>query len=181
MRANLRLATKLEDLEDNQETLHPPIRHPQTQETVPAPAGSILPKRHWHVAQLKRDEANWPEWKRLVFWWLYIPLFRFFHKHLRFNTPVQRNADGSYSWVEHQGCYLTEAEAQADAAKYEGGYVVPDLPLGESLPAETVPKSKIFFPGKRETTKPSLAPLIAEAWSEVKLIRATVETAQHKQ
>ena len=179
--SQLRLATRisLEDLENQNQTTNQ-HRQPPLNLTPVMDQGreSKLPREHWHVAQRKYDlDANSPLWKRIVHKYVYLPLFRFFHKRLRFITPDR--IDGS--WIEHQGCFLTEAEARADAARYPFGFVVP-TPLGRSLKADTVEKSAIYF--AHETApddthyEVDLASVQASMQDEVNKFEATVRAAK---
>jgi hypothetical protein len=180
--ARLRLASRptLEDLEasHSRQIQSRRLRQPNP-ETAAVPVAR-LPREHFHVAQRKYSlDANSPVWKKAVFWLVYIPLFRFFHKRLRFITPDRVEADGSYSWLEHQGCFLTEDEALADAKRYPFGFVVPS-PLGRSMMAETTPESAIYYPNKGEKAVPTTDMLseIDEARQEAAKVRAAVQSAR---
>jgi hypothetical protein len=151
--SRLRLAT-LENLEETQsqlvETTHRQLIRESAAGRGAQAAAVRLPHKHTHVAQRKYNlDAGTPAWKVFVFHRVYLPLFRFFHKRLGFITPDKVEADGSYSWLEHQGCFVSEVEAREDAKRYPFGFVVPDLPLGRSLPADTVATTPPYYPDKR--------------------------------
>jgi hypothetical protein len=173
MRSSLRLATSLEEIEESHD------RHPQASqqshqfpERYQGKEPRSLPREHFHVAQIIYDlQNNWPAWKRLVFKAVYLPLFRFFDKRVGILPPVRVEPDGTYSWLAHQGCFLTEAEAQLDASRYPFGYVVPHVPLGSSLTEDIPEKSSIYF--QKELPRPSLAPIVEEA----RRLRTAVHTA----
>lgn len=140
----LRLAT-LEDMED-QQTLNQQSQYPQLSQERSRGKVNSLPRQHFSTAQVIYDlTGKWSVLKKLVFWTVYLPLFRFFDRRFKFFPPTRKEADGSYSWIAHQGCFLTEAEAQADAKRYPFGYVV-SLPLGRSLKQEsTTEDSTVYF------------------------------------
>jgi hypothetical protein len=155
--ARLRLATLVELEDSHSQLAGMNRRQPIPESAVGRDAQAAAEARqhhHSHVAQRKYNlDASTPAWKMLVFHRVYLPLFRFFHKRLGFITPdmVEERPDGSYtySWLEHQGCFFNEAEAREDAKRYPFGFVVPNLPLGRSLPADTVTGQIPYYPDKR--------------------------------
>lgn len=175
----LRLATvmTLEEAEANQQTQSPhQLNH---REKSPAPE-SRLPREHSHVAQIlyqKDVYKDYPAWKRWLVQYVYLPLFRQFHRRLNLFPPTRMEPDGTYSWLVHQGCFITEAEAKADAARYPHGYVVPNVPLGRSLPEATVEKSAIYFPSPARNGYERGIDL-SSIQEEVNLLEATVRSAR---
>ncbi len=145
----LKLATRLEELESQHQTrnqISQNLRQPSA-ERFPAPA-SRLPREHHHVSQIlyqKDAYKGYPVWKREIVQHVYLPLFRAFHKWLDLFPPTRMEPDGTYSWLVHQGCFLTREEADRDAARYPHGYVVPNMPLGQSLTESVPEKSAIYF------------------------------------
>lgn len=167
---HLKLAT-LEDMENQQSRSH----HPQQSRVkYRAVESSQLPHVHSHVGQVIYDlDGNWPRWKRAVLRGFYLPLIRVFVK-LGFFPPARVYPDGSFSWVMHQGCFLTEAEARADAARYPHGYVVPNMPLGRSLTESVPEKSAVYFPNHVDEVEDLLLPIR----EEVKKLKATAQAAR---
>ena len=183
--AKLRLASRptLEDLEANQG--QQATRHRLHQPSLaksPVPE-SRLPKVHCHTAQVlyaKDMQRNYPEWKRWAVNNLYLPVFRFLHKRWGIAPPSGKDAEGREIWVSHQGCFLTREEAEADAKRYPHGYVVPNMPLGNSLTADVAKESSIYVPNKGEKAVPTTDMLseINEARQEAAKVRAAVQSAR---
>ena len=183
--ARLRLASRptLEDLEASHS--RPVTRSPYRQ---PSPAKSPvpenrLPKVHCHTAQVlyaKDLQKDYPQWKRWAVNNLYLPVFRFLHRHLGIAPPSGRDAEGREIWVSHQGCFLTREEAEADAKRYPHGYVVPNMPLGNSLTADVAKETSIYVPNKGEKVVPTtdLVTEINEARQEAAKVRAAVQSAR---
>lgn len=176
MSARLRLAS-LEDLE-GQSQPRQSLHRQQNLEKSPAPE-SRLPREHSHVSQIlyqKDVYKDYPAWKRWMVEYVYLPIFRQFHRRLNLFPPTRMEPDGTYSWLVHQGCFFTEEEAKADAARYAHGYVVPNVPLGRSLTADIAEDSSIYFAkSKEEMNKEGLlcAPLM-EAQEELRKLKAEV-------
>lgn len=133
-----------------------------------------LPRSHSHVAQRKYNlDDSSPAWKKFVHRWAFIPIFKFFYNYLGFNTPNGIDEQGRPFCVEHQGCFVDEAEAVQDAARYPFGYVVPNLPLGRSLPSETQEGGMYYPRGQVD-----LEPLAQELAKEVRAVRAAVQAVR---
>ena len=188
MSAKLRLATRtnLEDLEKNQRqqmSRLPLSRLQPTREKSPGPE-SRLPREHSHVSQIlyqKDVYKDYPAWKRWLVGHVYLPLFRQFHRRLNLFPPTRMEPDGTYSWLVHQGCFLTEEEAKADAARYPHGYVVPNVPLGRSLTQSIPEKSAIYFSRECEPLVPATNGFhvdLASIQEEANLLEATVRAAR---
>lgn len=177
MSRNLRLATRLEDLETQHQPMSPSQSSHQYQERYPDQAR--LPRTHCHVGQIlyaKDVYKDYPAWKRWVALYFHIPLFRFLEKLLNLFPPTGKDLHGVYVWNAHQGCFLTREEADQDAARYPHGYVVPNMPLGQSLTAAVPEKSSIYFTNQDTTPSPDhvdLTPIL----EEVRQLRATVRAA----
>lgn len=164
----------MEDSQQTQQSRRPPQLTP---EKFPA-LESRLPRQHCHTAQVlyaKDMQKNYSPWKRWAVNNLYLPVFRFLHKHWNIAPPTGRDAEGREIWVAHQGCFLTRAEADMDAARYPHGYVVPNVPLGRSLTADVAEETSIYVPNKDRPEKVDLAPLQEEVrmlGGAVKALRA---------
>lgn len=179
MAARLRLASRptLEDLEttQSQQAIQSPSLHlPQAKSPV---QGDRLPREHYHVAQIlyaKDAYAAYPAWKRALVTSVYLPLFRFFHSWLGLFPPTRMEPDGTYSWLIHQGCFLSRAEANTDAARYPHGYVVPNVPLGRSLTADVAKESSIYFAKNKE--EPAICAPLMEAQEELRKLKADVRS-----
>lgn len=167
MSAKLRLA-RLEDLETSQDRLTlrvPENRRQQSREKSQAQE-SRLPREHCHTAQIlytKDVYKDYPAWKKWTVEHVYLPLFRQFHARLNLFPPTRLEPNGTYSWLVHQGCFLTEEEAKTDAARYPHGYVVPNVPLGQSLTEDVAEESSIYFSkGSKEERSISLGAVLTE-------------------
>jgi hypothetical protein len=179
MSAKLRLATRLEDLETSQsQQATQRLLHQQSPEKFPAPE-SNLPRQHCHVAQIlyaKDAYRGYPSWKRWAVINVYLPLFRVLHKWLGLFPPTRVEPDGTYSWLVHQGCFLTRAEAEADAKRYPHGYVVPNMPLGRSLTADVAEETSIYVPNKEDKGEPAKLSA-AMVFEEVRKLKRDVRLA----
>lgn len=157
----MRTATKLklaslEDMETSHDQQTRPLYHQQNQGRFPDQESKRLPRVHSHVAQIlyaKDVYKNYPAWKRWAANNVHIPLFRFLEKWLKLFPPTGKKPDGTYVWASHQGCFFTQEEADADAARYPHGYVVPNMPLGRSLTADVAEESSIYFASKGKPVK----------------------------
>ena len=172
----LKLAT-LEDLEETQEsqiqTNH--LHHHQIPARSQAQESS-LPRQHFSVGQIlysKDVYKDYPAWKRLAVNYAYLPLFRFLHKRLSLFPPTRMEADGTYSWQPHQGCFFNREEADADARRYAHGYVVPNVPLGQSLTKDIPRRSSIYIPGKAEDPIPNV---LSDVQAEARELKAAVHS-----
>ncbi len=164
----LKLATKLEDLETQHRPASRSPFHQLRQERYQDQETDRLPRSHFHVGQLLYTgdmQKGYPAWKRWVQNHVHIPLFRWFEEKFGLFPPTgKRIIDGAYVWNSHQGCFVTRAEADRDAARYPHGYVVPNMPLGQSLTESAPEKSSIYFSkGSKEERSPiSLSTVLSE-------------------
>jgi hypothetical protein len=129
---------------------------------------------HCHVGQVlyaKDVYKDYPAWKRWAAEHIHIPLFRFLQKWLNLFPPGRLEPDGTYSWVMHQGCFFTQEDADRDAARYPHGYVVPNVPLGQSLTDKVTEKSSIYFPRQEEAFDVDLAPIRQGLENEVRELK----------
>lgn len=172
----LKLMSRIETLEDMEasQSNQPAIqRHRHLPEKSPAPVAR-LPREHFHTAQIlyqKDVYKDYPAWKRWTVEHLYMPIFRQFHKRLKLFPPTRMEPNGTYSWLMHQGCFLTKDEADADAARYPHGYVVPDVPVGQSLTASVNEDSAIYIPAsKGDMAKLDILTSISEEVKRIKTI-----------
>lgn len=107
-------------------------------ESVEQLLGRQTPYKLFPAGQRKYDiDANSPWWKRVLFRRVYAPFVEFFFTRLNFVPWDRRDADGSYSWLEWQGIYSQEWQAEQEAARYPFGLTL-QVPFNESLPAESV-------------------------------------------
>lgn len=181
MAARLRLAT-LEDMEENQQSQQRRPARPQLshlyRERSQGPVEHSLPRTHCHVGQIlyaKDVQKNYPAWKRWVANNVHIPLFRWFEKSLGLFPPTgMRIIDDVYVWNSLQGCYLSEEDAHADAARYPHGYVVPNVPLGNSLPEAVPEKSSVYFADREGT----MAIDLTAVRDELSKLRSAVHAAR---
>lgn len=153
-----------------------PLTNPSIRPSLHLPAKSpeqvALPRVHCTVGQIlyaKDVYKDFPAWKRWAAIHLHIPLFNFLQRALGLFPPTGQDANGVHVFNAHQGCFFTREEAEVDAARYPHGYVVPNMPLGQSLTADTPEHSSIYF-----AHSPPLRPL----FEEVDKIRATAQAVR---
>lgn len=105
------------------------IRREQTQESgaVPAKVGvveAVNPKECFESFQRKYDiDQGEPWWKRLFFWYVYMPFARFAFFRMRIVPMDHVNEKGELGWLERQSVWLEEWQAEQDAARYPFGGV----------------------------------------------------------
>ena len=106
-----------------------PIRHPQTLASgvVPAKVDQVEAarlKNVYKVFQRKYDiDRDSPWWKRLFFWFVYMPFARFAFFKLKIVPMDHVNEHGQLGWTEDQGTWSEEWRALQDAERYPFGGV----------------------------------------------------------
>lgn len=109
------------------------------------PDQGSAPKKVYLASQRKYDiDPGSPWWKRLLFWRVFMPFNRFFFRPtFKFQVPDHRDQNGEPNWLEHEGVFLDEWQAELEAAKYPFGVVI-ELRFNESLPAESFQPPQAF-------------------------------------
>ncbi len=173
----LKLASRIATLEDMEANQHQQATQNQKfrQPTRVKSPDQVRPlrRRHWHVCQLLYTEdvyKDYPAWKKWAVDNVHIPLFNFFLKALKLFPPTGEDSDGRKIYIAHQGCFETQEEADVDAARYPHGYVVPDMPLGQSLTAEVENPNIYFAKNKEDTVRLGLVAAIVQEAKEIKTI-----------
>lgn len=165
-RLQLASLTTLEDDRNQQPQTNQRLRSRQQSREKFQGQESKLPREHCSVDQIlyaKDMYVSYPAWMRVVVNYAYLPLFRFLHKWLKLFPPTRLEPDGTYSWVMHQGCFLSEEDALRDAARYAHGYVIPNMPLGRSLTSDLPARSAIYFSREKPVPPVDLSPVMEEA------------------
>jgi hypothetical protein len=182
MSSRLRLVT-LEDLENQQSQQVNQHQYRQLNQERYQDQADQVPKFHCHVGQIlyaKDVYKDYPTWKRWAALHVHIPLFRWFEKALGLFPPTGRDViKGVYVWNAHQGCFASREDADKDAARYAHGYVVPNMPLGQSLTESVPEKSSIYFAQDAafHVDMADLAPLRERLEVEVKELKDLGRTA----
>lgn len=104
------------------------IHRPQIRDTEVAPpaAGKVADRLRecFESFQLKYDvDAGSPWWRKLFFWYVYLPFVRFAYFTVGIVPLDHVNEQGQLGWLERQTIWSEKWRAEKDAARYPFGGV----------------------------------------------------------